>query len=174
MKKPLSQYHQRRLGLTKNPTGFGRVLRADDGRIKHGMCRRREYYVWIAMLARCNNKRNKSYHRYGGRGIKVCKRWSESFAAFFKDMGPANGLTIERMDNDGGYTPKNCCWIPLAEQCLNNSRTQIIKFNGLALSITQWGLKTGIKRRTISSRLAVLKWSVERALTTTVHHASHE
>ena len=78
---------------------------------KHGLCHTPEYKIWQAMVQRCSNVKYKMYKHYGGRGIKVCKRWLE-FENFFADMGerPNNKLTIERVNNDKGYSPSNCIW----------------------------------------------------------------
>ena len=80
-----------------------------------------EYDVWIAMKQRCQNPNVKQYQDYGGRGITVCQRWVESFQAFIEDMGrrPNGAATLERQDNDCGYTPGNCIWATRAQQALN-------------------------------------------------------
>lgn len=92
--------------------------------IAHGASRRGkrlpEYGVWAGMLSRCRNPRNKSFADYGGRGIGVCDRWLD-FSLFYKDMGPrpTSGHSIERLDVNGGYTKKNCCWATRTEQAAN-------------------------------------------------------
>lgn len=78
--------------------------------LTHGMSHTPTYSTWLAMWARCTNPRALNYPNYGGRGISVCRRW-ESFENFFTDMGEKpEGLSIERVDNDAGYNPKNCIW----------------------------------------------------------------
>ncbi len=89
---------------------------------KHGMYNTKTYYVWRSMLQRCNNPKSSFYYRYGGRGIKVCERWSE-FENFLADMGEQPmGLTLDRIDNDGNYEPGNCRWITHKENCNNRSK----------------------------------------------------
>jgi hypothetical protein len=94
------------------------------GALKHGAARSRplpEYRIWCAMKARCANPKHKNWADYGGRGILVCRRWLHSFPNFLKDMGkrPSSKRSIQRSDNNRGYSPQNCCWATAKEQAAN-------------------------------------------------------
>lgn len=82
------------------------------------------YNSWVGMIARCTSPTHKSYARYGGRGIKVCKRWLDSFENFLTDMGERpDGLSIDRIDVNGNYTLKNCRWATATEQAREKRKT---------------------------------------------------
>lgn len=94
--------------------------------ITHGMRRSRTYNSWISMKTRCNNPNALKYPHYGGRGIKVCEQW-QSFEAFYADMGERpEGLTLDRINNDGNYEPSNCRWATASEQNFNRRKYGIV------------------------------------------------
>lgn len=152
---------------------LGRSLRA--GQAKSCGCRRDgrsytgEYRSWKGMIQRCRNPKNPSFAHYGGRGIAIYPRW-DVFDNFLADMGPrpTPRHTIERVDNNGPYSPENCRWATWREQVRNRRDSWRITFNGETLNLTDWAARTGIERRTISARLKLLGWSIEDALTVPV------
>lgn len=119
----------------------------------HGMRKSREYGSWRAMKKRCLEPHFHAFKNYGGRGIKICDRWINSFENFFADMGirPQNG-TLERKDNEGDYTPENCIWIPLGWQAKNRRSSHRITFSGKTLIISEWAKLLGVSSATLYSR----------------------
>jgi hypothetical protein len=86
----------------------------------HGQSNTREYHAWHDMIRRCSNPRYRDYMAYGGRGITVCQRWIDSFEFFLLDMGKRpDGLTLDRINNDMGYSPDNCRWATRKQQMRN-------------------------------------------------------
>lgn len=123
-----------------------------------------EWSAWRNMHGRCENSKREDYHRYGGRGIKVCERWN-SFENFLADMGKRpDGLTLERKDNDGDYEPDNCRWATKVEQARNRCNTKWHTLNGESKTIREWCEQFGISRDAVRSRLES-GWDLERALT---------
>jgi hypothetical protein len=132
---------------------------------------RREYDIWKAMRNRCCNPNNPSWRYYGAKGVAVCERWQQSFAAFLDDMGPAPSPEhqIDRLKNESGYEPGNCHWSTPAEQQQNTSKVHFLEYRGVRLPAYQWADVFGIPPTTLKSRIGELGWSVEQALTTPVH-----
>lgn len=132
--------------------------------------RTRTYRTWMGMTRRCRDANCPAFHNYGGRGIKVCQRWRESFVAFLEDMGecPSNLHSIERIDNDGDYCPENCRWATMAEQRRNSRQNLFLEYRGETLTLTDWARRLGMPKSTLFGRLK-MGWSVEAALTSPVH-----
>lgn len=130
----------------------------------HGMRNTRTYAVWRGMKNRCTNEKDSNYRYYGGRGITVCRRWM-AFENFLADMGvrPA-GLWLDRINNDKGYSPRNCRWATPLQQARNKQKTVFIKFRGERLCLSEWAERTGISRHCIRARQKA-GWSVRDALT---------
>lgn len=124
-----------------------------------------EYNIWVCMRQRCNNKNNPAYHRYGGRGLKIEKRW-DSFENFLADMGrrPSSQHSIERKNNNLGYSKSNCKWASAVEQGSNMRSNKWIEFKGKKQLCHQWDAQMGYNRNTVLQRLH-LGWTVERAIT---------
>lgn len=122
-------------------------------RRRNGLASSRSYQIWIKMIKRCNQKNDKDYINYGGRGIRVCKRW-EVFENFYADMGEApKGISIDRINNNGGYSKENCRWASQKTQHRNKRTNHYISFQGETMTVSDWAEKLNINFSTLWKRL---------------------
>lgn len=126
-----------------------------NGKYKiHGLYQHELYVVWCGMKGRCNNPSFKQYGDYGGRGIKVCERWNSNFPVFLQDMGERpEGMTLERIDNDGNYEPSNCKWVSRQHQMFNRRMQKRNKSGFTGVSETpegKWKAVIGIDYKRIN------------------------
>lgn len=121
-------------------------------RKRHGLSSTRTYHVWRNMKARCNYPKHNRYYCYGGRGIRVCERW-ESFDNFLADMGKCpDGMSIDRINNDGDYEPHNCRWATNEEQSYNKCNTVRVEYNGQLMTVPQLAKAIGSDKRAAWAR----------------------
>lgn len=157
-------------GLTKS-CGCLQKATVSKANTKHAQTNTRLYKIWCGMLSRCNCSSRDHYSRYGGRGIKVCEDWND-FAHFY-DWANSNGyrqnLSIDRIDNNGDYSPKNCRWVTQKEQMRNMSRNKMLLHNEIAMSESEWAEKYNISKNTLSSRLR-RGWSIADSISRPVKH----
>jgi hypothetical protein len=105
----------------------------------------KEFESWRAAIDRCNRINNASYSNYGGRGIKVCDRWINSFSNFFEDMGKCpDDCTLDRIDTNGNYEPSNCRWSTPEIQNNNKRNSHFITYKGIKKTVTQWTRELGL------------------------------
>jgi hypothetical protein len=140
----------------------------------HRMTRSPEFKAWNRMKNRCYCKSTAGFHRYGGRGITVCKRWRNSFESFLADMGPrpSSKHSLDRKNNDRGYCPSNCRWATREEQGRNKSSCRFLRYKGRSLTIAGWSEVTGLSHGAICARLR-LGWPVARTLTEPINVNCH-
>lgn len=137
--------------------------------LTHRKSHTREHQCWSHMKARCGNPKHQAWSNYGGRGIKVCDRWVNSFENFFSDMGKRpDGCVLDRINNDGDYTPENCRWTTYSVSSKNRRPlpargTRFITAFGRTQHVGAWSRERGISSSLIRWRLKN-GWSAERAL----------
>jgi hypothetical protein len=156
-----------RSGMAKS-CGCLKSIRTKEVMTKHKDCASPEYHSWQAMKARCCNPNSAKYPDYGGRGIKICDRWLNSYENFLADTGrrPSPRHTIDRKDNDGNYEPGNCRWATPKEQSANKRQrrdARLIEWNGRTKTLTEWARDRGLPINLLHYRLEK-GWSAERAL----------
>lgn len=121
----------------------------------HGMSDSRLYSIWRSMRNRCKNPGDRHYKDYGGRGIKVCNEWESSFTAFLTwavQAGYQDGLTIDRIDVNGDYSPQNCQWATRLEQSRNKRNSRLLELCGETKTLSEWAEITGVSLNLISGR----------------------
>lgn len=134
---------------------------------KHGLRDTRLYSTWKGMKVRCYNKNRKSYPDYGARGIVVCDEWKDNFEAFYDwaiNNGYKEGLTIDRIDNDGNYEPNNCRWVDKKIQACNTRRNLKLTYNGITHLISHWAELLNLDQGLLSHRYSS-GWDIEKMLT---------
>ena len=159
------------VSLRSGKTNSCGCLQTKHGKAKNGQ-RTKAYRAWLGLRERCNNPFNRKYADYGGRGIKVCVRWN-NFSNFLKDMGePDKGMSLDRIDNNGDYSPDNCRWATIQEQASNKRSNVWITHRGKTQTVTQWAREVDIKEDTLRARIR-MGWTIEEALTKPVSYANH-
>jgi hypothetical protein len=126
---------------------------------KHGMFNTPEYNIYLSMKKRCLNQNHKSFMHYGGRGINICQSWIDSFDNFINDMGlrPSNNHSLDRLDNNKGYSKENCRWSTRTEQARNVRTNRIIEFNNEKKCLSEWAEIIGVSWQNLFYKLFISK-----------------
>lgn len=146
---------------SKNPLALASEFKCQE----HPLLR-----IWQSMLGRCLNKNHKSYHHYGGKGVKITQEW-RSFWGFASSIEHSIGVrpskkhTLDRIDSNGDYEPSNVRWATQKEQLRNQSRNVVIEFNGKSQCLSAWADEVGISYASLFRRISYLGWPIDKALT---------
>lgn len=139
-----------------------------ESHTRHGKSKSKLYAVWNGIKARCYNPNNTAYKNYGARGISVCDEWREhyeEFEAWALSSGYSSGLSIDRIDVNGNYSPDNCRWADASLQASNRRSNRIIRYNGEEHTLTQWAQILNLPPKTLFSRVYA-GHSIEEILST--------
>lgn len=141
------------------------IERSRNASCTHDKSRTPEYRIWANMIHRCINPNSQSFENYGKRGIEVCDTWINSFTNFIEDMGkrPSDKYSIDRIDNNGNYSPDNCKWSTKKEQCNNRRNNNIINLDDKKQTLAQWAVELNIHESTIRRRLRS-GWPINKVL----------
>ena len=143
-------------GQTKSCGCLKRDAMGDNFRT-HGKSKSSEYRIWAKIKERCYNTKNDNYHYYGGRGIRVCDRWLNSFENFIADMGqrPSMEHSIDRFpDKDGNYEPTNCRWATQKQQTRNQRNNSLLEYNGIILTKAEWAERLNLSQSSFHYKLS--------------------
>ena len=137
--------------------------------LSHRGCGTRLYRIWIGMKTRCYNQNCRGFVQYGNRGITVCDEWRSDFSAF-REWAIKNGysdeLTLDRVNNNEGYSPDNCRWATPKEQNRNRRDNRLLTLNGDTKPLAEWAEIAGMNIPTLHKRVVKLEWSLEKSLAT--------
>lgn len=132
---------------------------------KHGLSKHPLHQVWSDIKTRCYNKKDRSYKWYGARGIKLCDVWMD-FKAFYEwsiKNGYENGLTLDRINPNGNYSPDNCRWVGMKIQQNNRRNNKMLNINGVSKTMSEWADEYDVNYRLVKSRIRA-GWTPEKAL----------
>lgn len=134
---------------------------------------KRLYWVWADMRSRCRNPNHQSFKNYGGRGITVCKRW-DSFRNFYEDMAPRpSGLSLDRIDNEKGYSPENCRWATRKQQNSNRGYCIYVFDKSEKVTLKEYCRRHQIKYRPVVKRIKYRGWPIDKALSIPIGSGKH-
>ena len=124
-----------------------------------------EFEAWTSMRKRCLNPKHPAYHNYGGRGITICPEW-EVYECFLRDMGlrPSSKYTLDRADNEKGYSRDNCRWVTMSVQSTNRRNNRRLNYQGRTQTLCEWSREIGINHQTLAARID-RGWTTEEVLT---------
>ncbi len=133
----------------------GNIKHGNRSKLIHGKVRVRLFGIWEGMIDRCTNPKGKFFDNYGGRGIAVCERWMD-FENFYSDMFPSyqEGLSVDRVNNDGPYSPENCRWATDHQQSRNKRNTKWVSFMGRTQCLADWCIELGVPYTNARYRLS--------------------
>lgn len=149
--------------------GCLKTLYITQRNIKHNQRNTKLYDIWKAIKQRCLNSNHKSYHNYGGRGIKIFKDWQNNYNSFYEwsmKNGYKEGLTIDRIDVNGNYEPSNCRWTTRLIQCNNTRYNRFITINNETKTLAEWCRFYKISYNLVKQRETKYKWDIIKAITT--------
>lgn len=137
---------------------------------KHNLRSHPLYCIFEGMKSRCYNDRNRAFNRYGGRGINICSEWLKDFVSFYNwscENGYKKGLQIDRINNNGDYSPDNCRWVTPKENSRNRRNTIYLEYKGIRKQAVKWAEDLGINYNTFKWRLAN-GWCIDKIMSTKV------
>ena len=149
------------------------TIKGSKGRFTatHGMSQTREYKSWQSMKQRVLNPKSPDYPFYGKKGVKICPQWIDDFLQFLSDLGERpEGMTLDRIDPTGDYTPENTRWNSPKGQAQNRRYNRKLSFNGETHCIEEWSRRMNIPSSLLHWRLSKGKWSVAKCLTEPVNY----